>query len=177
VPVGLPLLTGGVACNAADEKGKEEQHPLVGKPAPDFTLETVDGGKVKLSDLKNKVVVIDFWATWCGPCRLAFPHLQEVANNKALADKGLKVLAIDVEEEKPGVEAFVKQAKYTLTVPLDTDAKVFGAYQGAVFPTTLVVGRDGKVRNVFLGFNPEKSPKELDEAIEKALKEEIKKAD
>jgi thiol-disulfide isomerase/thioredoxin len=143
---------------------------LEGKPAPDFSLDTLDGKKIKLSDLKKNVVVLDFWATWCPPCRKSLPHVEEVSKKKDLADKGLKVLAVNAQEDKAKVEKFMKDNNFTFTVPMDKDGKVMQDYGIQGIPTTIVVSRGGKVHKVFVGFGDD-SPKQLDKAIEEAMKE------
>jgi thiol-disulfide isomerase/thioredoxin len=152
---------------AAEVKSPEQ---LEGKPAPDFSLDTLDGKKIKLSDLKKNVVVLDFWATWCPPCRKSLPHVEEVSKKKDLADKGLKVLAVNAQEDKAKVEKFMKDNNFTFTVPMDKDGKVMQDYGIQGIPTTIVVSRGGKVHKVFVGFGDD-SPKQLDKAIEEAMKE------
>ena len=158
----------GNARESADANALEK------KPAPDFKLESLDGKEVSLADFKGNVVVLDFWATWCGPCRASMPHLQALSADKELAGKGLKVVAVDAEEEKGDVQGFIQKAGYTFAVLLDKDGKMVKDYGVSGFPTTVVVGRDGTVKNVFLGLTPD-SPKKLDEAVAAALKEEAPK--
>lgn len=147
---------------------------LVGKPAPDFDLKTLDGKQVKLSDLKGKVTVVDFWATWCPPCRKSLPHIQAVHSNKDLADKGLKVFAVNAREKNDVAQAYLKKNNFSFAVPMDSDGAVMGAYIVNGIPTTVVVGRDGVIKNVFVGFG-EGSEKLLDDAITAALAEKAAK--
>jgi len=146
---------------------------LTGKPAPDFSLKTVDGKDVKLSDLKGKVVLIDFWATWCGLCRESLPHLQHISENKDLGDKGLVVLAINGEGNKEATRKFLEDNHYTFTVPLDDKNTASGSYWVAAIPTTVLVGRDGAVKQVWIGFGTT-SAKRMDDAITDAIKETAK---
>ncbi len=142
---------------------------LVGKDAPDIELPTLDGGKVKLSEQKGKVVVIDFWATWCPPCIKALPHLQKMAENKEWADKGVLIWGLNAGEAKPKVEAFMKKNNYSFSVPMDASNASLKAYGIEGIPTQLVVGKDGKVAYVAVGYSGEAGAKKLDEEVEKAL--------
>jgi peroxiredoxin len=142
---------------------------LNGKDAPDFTLTTLDGSTAKLSDQKGKVVVLDFWATWCPPCIKALPHVQKLSADKELADKGLVVWAVNAGEPKAKAEAFLKKNNYTFAVPLDTDNATLKAYEIQGIPTQIVVGRDGKVVHVGVGYGGEAGDKKLDDAIKAAL--------
>jgi peroxiredoxin len=143
---------------------------LEGKAAPDFTLKTIDGKEIKLSDQKGDVVVVDFWATWCPPCRESLPHLQKVSADKELAGKGLKVFAVDAQEELNAIQTFLTKNKLTFTVPMDTDGSAMKAYGVQGIPTTVIIGRDGVVQKAFVGYGGEESAKQIDAAIEAALK-------
>jgi thiol-disulfide isomerase/thioredoxin len=147
-----------------------DTNSLVGKAAKDFTLDTLDGKTVKLSALKGDVVVLDFWATWCGPCQHSLPHLQKLSADKERADKGLKVYAVNDQEKKNVVQAFLNENHYTFTVPLDKDGKVMESYMVQGIPTTVIVGRDGVIAKVFVGYGGEDSAKEIDTAVDDALK-------
>jgi peroxiredoxin len=144
---------------------------LVGKPSPDFSLATYDGGTVKLSDQKGKVVVLDFWGTWCVPCRqLSLPHLQELQDNKDLAAKGVVLWAIDEAETVDDVKKFLADNKYTFTIVMDPDQKGANALLVPGCPVTVVVGRDGVIKFAQFGYD-DKTGKLIDDAIAKALAE------
>jgi thiol-disulfide isomerase/thioredoxin len=142
---------------------------LEGKPAPEVSLKTLDGKEMKLSELKGHVVVLDFWATWCPPCRKSLPHLNKVAADQSLTAKGLKVFAVNCKEPPEKVKAFLDKNDLHFNVPLDSDGATMQGYLISGIPTTVVVGRDGVIRNVFIGFGGESSEQELDSAIRKAL--------
>ena len=125
-----------------DEQGL--QGDLRGKPAPDFELSTLDGKKVKLSDLRGKAVLVNFWATWCGPCKIEMPWLADLQTK--YASKGLVVLGISVDEGSADkIASFSKEMGVNYTVLRTTD-EVSDAYGGIDgLPTNFYVGRDGIV--------------------------------
>jgi thiol-disulfide isomerase/thioredoxin len=122
---------------------------MEGEPAPDFTLPLLDGGEFTLSKARGSIVILDFWATWCGPCRIAMPVLSEVS--REFADKGVKLISIDLEEDPADVKAFLSQMGLDVTVALDRDSSVAQAYQVSGIPQTVIVGRDGVIQKVHVG--------------------------
>jgi peroxiredoxin len=142
---------------------------LEGKPAPDFTMQTLDGKSVKLSDQKGSVVLMDFWATWCPPCRKSLPHVQKLSDDKGLATKGLKVWAVNAQETKDKAQKFVDENKYSFTVPMDASGAAMKEYLITGIPTTIIVGRDGVIKKVFIGYGGEESDKEMEKALTEAL--------
>jgi cytochrome c biogenesis protein CcmG/thiol:disulfide interchange protein DsbE len=131
--------------------------------APDFTLNDLSGAAVALSSLKDRVVVIDFWATWCTACKEGFAGLNRLQNN--FGDKGVTVIGIDLEKAKPKkVDAFVKKAGIKYTVLLDpktSTAKLFGI-KGV--PSLVIIDQEQKVVKVFRGLN-KATEKEIDDLI------------
>ena len=125
----------------------------------------------KPASLKGSVVLMDYWATWCGPCKASLPHINSISQDKSYAGKGLKVFAINDKEQKSKVEQFVKQNNYSFSVPLDTKGKFGEAYKVRGIPTTVIVGRDGTIKKVFIGFG-DGSEEKMKEAIEDALKQD-----
>jgi len=150
---------------------KDDVTQWEGKPAPEIALSTLDGKDFKLVEQKGKVVVVDIWATWCPPCRKSLPHLNKLSEDKGKAEKGLLIAAANSGEKKDVVEKFVKENKYTFTVLMDEQSSLSKTLGVRGIPTTLVVGRDGVVKNVFVGFGPG-SEKLLDDAVDKALAED-----
>jgi TolA-binding protein/peroxiredoxin len=144
---------------------------LKGKPAPEVKLQTLDGKEVSFSQQRGKVILLDMWATWCPPCRESLPHLEKMSTDASLAAKGLVVWAADQSEEKSTVEPFLKEKKFTFPVLMDEKGELSKAYKVTGIPTTVVIGRDGVVRDVFVGYGGEASGKEIEAAVEKALAE------
>jgi cytochrome c biogenesis protein CcmG, thiol:disulfide interchange protein DsbE len=123
--------------------------PEIGKPAPDFSLKSTEDKTVTLSELKGNIVVVNFWATWCGPCQFETPFLQ--AAHKERSGKGVVILGIDVKEPAPMVRNFVNSKNVTFTVLLDSDAQVVQSYcVPNALPLTYFVNKDGilKARKV-----------------------------
>jgi thiol-disulfide isomerase/thioredoxin len=114
---------------------------------PDFTFRLEDGRYTRLSELKGRPVLINFWATWCGPCRQEMPEIVNAAAEK----ENLIVLAVNQEESLSLVEPFAEEFKMELPVLLDPEGKVGWLYQARGLPTTVFVDADGKVASVFIG--------------------------
>jgi len=144
-----------------------EASELEGKPAPSFKLTSLEGAETSLDDQKGSVVVIDFWATWCGPCRESLPELAKI--DEELSPKGLKVFAIDLEEEPAVIKGFLTDKNLKLNVLLDSDGKVSRQYNVTGIPQTVVIGKDGTIKKVIVGFGGDATP--LRQAVEAALAE------
>ncbi|HEV7299944.1 MAG TPA: TlpA disulfide reductase family protein [Tepidisphaeraceae bacterium] len=141
---------------------------MVGKPAPDFTLPTLDGGTVKMSELKGNVVVLDFWATWCGPCIISLPQLNAYADESN--GKAVKVIALNVGEPKQQVAKVVEDKKWNaFTVALDTNSTVAESFGVNAFPTQMIVDKEGVVRKVLIGAGQENH-----HALEQAVTEMLR---
>ena len=151
--------------SAGDAEGAVAE--LVGKPAPDFTLPTLTDESVKLAELKDKVVVLDFWATWCGPCMVSLPHLNTMHEKFVADETKATVIAINVGEQKDHVAKVVAEKKWTMTVGLDTDSAVLESYGVTGLPTTIVIDQAGIVRNVFIGAGRQN---EIDKAVSELSK-------
>jgi len=125
--------------------------PLVDEAAPDFTLRVAmgegsqNGDRIRLSDLRGEVVVLDFWASWCGPCRASTPTLSRVA--KHYAGKGARVIGINSESLGPGMMAFIQTSwGFAYPVLADTALEAQVAYGVNAFPTLFILDRQGIVR-------------------------------
>jgi len=136
-------------------------------PAPDFSLNRlmVDNEKIKLSDLKGKVVYLDFWATWCAPCRKSFPWMEEI--HKRYQNDGLVIVAVSVDGKQDVAEKFVKDTGVTFITAIDDSKKTAKTYNLRAMPSSYLIGRDGSIISSHLGFRTSKTA---------AVEAEIKKA-
>ena len=125
------------------------QGTAVGNIAPDFTLAKLDGSKVRLSELRGQPVVINFWATWCPPCRDELPIIERVY--AMYRDKGLTVLAVDLQEDSSTVQQFVTQKKMSTTVVLDSQGMAARLYRVNAVPSTYFIDKDGIIRAKQIG--------------------------
>lgn len=123
--------------------------PRQGYRAPDWTLETMDGDTITLSALQGQAVVINFWATWCPPCRAEMPAIEAVY--AAYRDQGLQVLAVNMQEGADDVAAFVAEQDLHFPVLLDAGGQVARSYRVTSIPTTFFIDRSGVIREVIAG--------------------------
>ena len=122
-------------------------------PAPDFSLPSNSGKTINLSQYKGQVVMINFWATWCGPCRQEMPLLEGIY--KKYNKMGFTMLGVNVEPDSKGAEAWLaKQKPVTFPIAFDVDSKVSKLYNVAVMPSTVFVDRKGNVRVMHKGYKP-----------------------
>jgi cytochrome c biogenesis protein CcmG/thiol:disulfide interchange protein DsbE len=138
--------------------------------ALDASLETIDGKAFKLADLKGKVLVVDLWATWCGPCRASIPEL--VSLQKEFGPRGLEVIGLDIDPDtdtSEDVKAFADKYDINYKLAFADNELARSLMSGGNIPQSIVVGRDGRITEHFIGFNPARTPEKLREAIEKAI--------
>jgi peroxiredoxin len=140
-----------------------------GQKAPDFTFETAPGKTAKLSDLKGKVVWINFFATWCGPCRQELPHLQKEVYDKLKNNKNFELIILGREHTWEEINKFKTEQKFDMPFYPDTGRKVFSLYAKQNIPRNFIIDKDGKVAVSSTGFT-EKEFGEIVEKVEKLLK-------
>ncbi|WP_342509790.1 thiol-disulfide oxidoreductase ResA [Sporosarcina sp. FSL K6-2383] len=118
----------------------------VGDKAPNFELVDLDGNKHRLSDYKGQGVFLNFWGTWCGPCKKEMPHME--SQHVAFEGKGVQILAVNIAEPTLKVEAFRDQYGLTFPIAIDKDKSVKEAYNIVPLPTTFLINEEGKIEKI-----------------------------
>jgi peroxiredoxin len=121
-------------------------------PAPPFALPTRDGGQVTLAELEGQVVMLNFWATWCGPCRQEMPHLE--ALHQRYSDLGFTLLGVNVEEDSSGADKFLAETPVTFPILFDPKSEVSKKYDVIAMPSTVLIDRTGNMRFIHHGYQP-----------------------
>ena len=138
------------------------------QPAPDFTLKNNSGKNIKLSELRGQVVLLNFWATWCGPCRQEMPLLGKI--HEKYKGIGFTVLAVNVEEDSKPAISMINKTNIKLPVLFDNENKVSKLYKVSAMPTTVIIDRDGNMRYLHEGYKPGDEEK-YKEWVKKLLQE------
>jgi cytochrome c biogenesis protein CcmG/thiol:disulfide interchange protein DsbE len=125
------------------------QIPQSGRPAPDFQFQTPEGQSTSLSELKGQLVLVNFWATWCGPCTYEMPFLQQFYQEHPGGE--VVLLAINVQESPSQVAEFMQDRGFSFTVLLDSGADVTQRYNIRGIPTTFFIDRDGIIQEIHVG--------------------------
>ncbi|MBI2362837.1 MAG: TlpA family protein disulfide reductase [Elusimicrobia bacterium] len=149
------------ACRPAPEAGK------AGPPAADFALKDLSGKTVRLGDFKGKVLLLDFWATYCGPCEESVPALDRLY--REFKGSGLEVVGVSVDTFADAVPDYVKEHRMTYTVLLDEDEKAREAYKLRGLPQAFLIDREGRVLTQWFGYD-----QTVHEGMEKAVREALK---
>lgn len=131
--------------------------PLVGAeainvPAPDFTLESRSGENLRLEDHRGEVVMLNFWASWCGPCRQEMPLMDGLYSQ--YKDLGFTILAVNVDENREEAHRFLDKVTVSYPVLYDPESSVSELYEVQAMPTTVMIDRDGKARYLHYGYQP-----------------------
>jgi thiol-disulfide isomerase/thioredoxin len=139
---------GNMGAGASSAAG--DTHPLIGGAAPGFDLTSPDGKKkITLANVHGKVIIVDFWATWCGPCRESFPVYERLSNKFG---SKLAVIAVSVDEDPGSIAQFVKDTGATFQIGWDDGQVVSKSYQPPTMPTSFVIDKSGIVRFMHSGF-------------------------
>jgi thiol-disulfide isomerase/thioredoxin len=140
------------------DSGESTPSDILGKKAPDFQLKSVGGETFALADVKGKVVLLDFWAVWCGPCQESMPFFQKLQDQ--YGSKGLEVVGLHVDDRMPGTDevlSFLEERGIHYPNLVST-AKVDDGFQVYAMPTSYLLDRNGIVRKVHVGFSPDTAP-------------------
>jgi len=139
---------------------------LASPPSPNFTLPDAFGVQHALSDQKGQLVYIDFWASWCGPCRKSFPWMD--AMQKKYRARGFRILAVNLDSNRADADRFLKEFPHSFQILFDPEAKVAETYQVKVMPTSYIVNRKGELLARHAGFRTDKAG-EVEQQIAKLL--------
>jgi peroxiredoxin len=139
---------------------------LEGRDAPGFSLPTREGKPVELKEFRGKVVYLDFWASWCGPCRKSFGWMNEV--QAKYAAQGLQIIGVNLDEKTEDAARFLKETPAKFTLLFDQGGKLPTAYGVKGMPTSYLIGRDGKVIAEHVGFK-DADRADLEKRIQAAL--------
>ena len=170
--IGVLLVAGAslvgwfvIAGRAAEENGPEsalKREPVVGALAPGFTLINLEGEQLSLDDFRGRPVLINLWATWCGPCRIEMPAIQ--SRFEKYQDDGFAVLAVNFDEQQVDVQAFRDEFGLTFQILLDPGAKVQNLYRNRSYPSSFFIDRAGVIQVQHIGVMTEG---QLDENLKK----------
>ena len=146
----LLIITLSACGRSGSEKSTSEEMAAAGLQAIkeetaiiDFELKDLDGNNIKLSSIKGKVVLLNFWATWCPPCRAEMPSMQKLYDK--FKDKGLELLAVNLQEDLQVVKDFADNSGFTFPILLDSNGEVGGIYGARSIPTTYIIDKKGNV--------------------------------
>lgn len=128
------------------------QAESLNEPAPDFTLKSKSGENLRLEDLRGQVVMLNFWASWCGPCRQEMPLMDDIYQQ--YKDLGFTVLAVSVDEDTADADAFLDKVPVSFPILYDTESRVSEMYGVDAMPTTVMIDRDGNQRFRHRGYQP-----------------------
>ena len=162
------MIVGAALAVAVGGTGATQSSLPAARGAPDFTLRSADGPAVRLQEQRGRVVMVNFWATWCGPCRQEMPHLNRLYGK--YRDAGFTLLGVNIDEDQGKAVSLASRLGLQFPVLLDTDKKVSRLYDLSTMPSTVLIDRDGRVRYVHLGYR-EGYETTYDRQIRELLKE------
>jgi len=147
-----PSIVGPAPTTPSPDSTKPETSaPRVGRMAPGFDLDNLGGQSVSLASLRGQYVMLNFWATWCGPCRFEMPFMQEIYENPEWSARDVVIVAVNIEESAAQVEEFLAEFGLDFMVLLDSNARAARAYNISGIPTTFFIDRDGIIRDIRIG--------------------------
>ncbi|MEH6561860.1 MAG: TlpA disulfide reductase family protein [Marinobacter sp.] len=128
------------------------QADAINIPAPDFTLESRSGNNIRLEDHRGDVVMLNFWASWCGPCRQEMPLMDDIYSR--YQDLGFTILAVNVDENRDEALRFLDKVPVNYPILYDPESSVSELYEVPAMPTTVMIDRDGNARYIHYGYKP-----------------------
>jgi peroxiredoxin len=144
------MIVGAALAVAVGGTGATQVSAPEARSAPDFTLRSAEGPAVRLQEQRGRVVMVNFWATWCGPCRQEMPHLNRLYGK--YRDAGFTLLGVNIDEDQAKAVSLAARLGLQFPVLLDTDKKVSRLYDLSTMPSTVLIDRDGRMRYVHLGY-------------------------
>jgi thiol-disulfide isomerase/thioredoxin len=153
------LIVSAMVVSGCARRSSQNETLEIGRPAPAFKLGDLSGRQVSLDQFKGKAVLLDFWATWCGPCRITMPLLENL--QKEYPDT-LVLLAINLQESRAEVQDYVRQQKLHSTVLLDEQGAVGSAYGAEAIPMQVLIDKTGIVRTITTGFSAKRLRAEIE---------------
>ncbi|MFK9115997.1 thiol-disulfide oxidoreductase ResA [Peribacillus castrilensis] len=160
----LGLFVAALGYTVYANSNKDKSTIKVGETAPDFALETLDGKKVKLSDMKGKGVFLNFWGTWCKPCEKEMPYMEK--SYQFYKDKNIEILAVNIGESNLAVTTFVDRHRLTFPILMDRQSQVTDHYQIGPIPTTFLIDKNGVIKKVITGSMTQETVNEYMRLIE-----------
>jgi peroxiredoxin len=162
------LAIGALVLSLALSSASTIAKPVTGEKSPDFTLKSRDGGNMKLSEQRGNIVLVNFWASWCGPCREELPAFEELYQE--YQDMGVEILAVNVDDEAEKANVLLQDIEVSFPVLFDTSGEVSKLYDVNAMPTTVLVDRDGNVRLLHPGYR-KGDEKKYEKAIKMLMRE------
>ena len=147
----LPVILAAVLLVTGCSASSELSATQFGEPAPDFQLQNLDGERVSLSELRGRPVMLNFWATWCSPCRAEMPYIQEIYEGWTGKPPSVVILAVNVGESTSTAKSFMQNNNLSFPVLLDIKQDVARKYKITAIPTTLFIDKDGIIREKKVG--------------------------
>jgi len=165
----ITLIAGIMSLNITSAQEDGSTLIKTGENAPVFTCTTIDGKRLEISKLHGKIIMINFFATWCGPCNLELPHLQESIWDKYRNNSKFILVILGREHSEKEVRDFVASKKFTMPFAPDPEREIYGLYATKFVPRNVIIGKDGKILFQNSGFTTEEFRK-----IEDILAEQLK---